>query len=88
MTPASIIEPAVGACTCASGSHVCTGTLGIFVANPTRSRNQTRCLSPSLIWAPLSSIAAMSKERSERVAPVLKYITRMPMSIRTLAVNV
>ena len=67
---------------------MCTGTLGIFVANPTRRRNQTRCLRPSLIWAPLSSIAPMAKDRSERVAPVLKYITRMPMSIRTLAVKV
>ena len=48
ITPASNIEPAVGACTWASGSHVWTGTLGILVAKPISKSSQTRCLSPSL----------------------------------------
>jgi hypothetical protein len=32
-TPAKITEPAVGASTWASGSHICTGSIGIFTAN-------------------------------------------------------
>ena len=32
-TPARITEPAVGASTCASGSHVCSGTIGTLIAN-------------------------------------------------------
>ena len=31
--PARMTEPAVGACTWASGSQVCTGHIGIFTAN-------------------------------------------------------
>ena len=65
-----------------------TGTLGILVANPMRRSTQTRCRSPSLICPPLSSIAIMSKDLSEIDAPVLKYITRIPISMTTLAVNV
>ena len=32
MMAANTTEPAVGACTCASGSHVCTGHIGILTA--------------------------------------------------------
>src|SRR5665811_2075260 len=35
-TPARITEPAVGASTCASGSHVCTGNMGTLMANATK----------------------------------------------------
>ena len=35
-TPASIIEIAVGASTCASGSHVWNGTIGTLIANPAK----------------------------------------------------
>ncbi len=31
--PARMTEPAVGASTCASGSHVCSGTSGTLIAN-------------------------------------------------------
>ena len=31
---ASITDPSVGACTCASGSHLCTGIIGILTAKP------------------------------------------------------
>ena len=34
-TPARITEPAVGACTCASGSHVCSGKSGTLMAKAT-----------------------------------------------------
>ena len=30
--PAKITEPAVGASTCASGNHICIGTIGTFTA--------------------------------------------------------
>jgi hypothetical protein len=32
--PANIIDPIVGASTCASGNHKCTGTIGIFTEKP------------------------------------------------------
>ena len=59
-----------------------------MVANPIRSRNQTRCLRPSVMESPDSSITSISNVLSEREEPVLKYITKIPISIRTLAVNV
>src|SRR5205085_10641960 len=44
MTAARIIEPAVGASVCASGSHVCTGNIGTFTANPQKNaRNTHHC---------------------------------------------
>ena len=33
MTAARMTEPPVGACTCASGSHVCTGHIGTLMKN-------------------------------------------------------
>ena len=36
-TPASSTDPAVGASTCASGSHVCRGNKGTFTANATKN---------------------------------------------------
>ena len=36
-TPARMTEPAVGACTCASGNQVCTGHIGTFTANAIRT---------------------------------------------------
>src|SRR5205085_2939305 len=35
-TPARMTEPAVGASTCASGSHVWKGNIGTLMANPTK----------------------------------------------------
>ena len=43
-TLASITEPAVGASTCASGSHVCNGNRGTFTAKATKkARNRSNC---------------------------------------------
>ena len=43
-TPAKIIEPAVGASTCASGSHVWNGHMGILIANDAKKeRNNQIC---------------------------------------------
>ena len=40
-TPASTMLPAVGACTWASGSQVCSGTMGTFTAKATRKATNT-----------------------------------------------
>ena len=37
MMAASTTEPPVGASTCASGNHVCTGTIGILTAKAARN---------------------------------------------------
>ena len=43
-TPARITEPAVGASTCASGSHVCSGTIGTLIANDSaKAASSTVC---------------------------------------------
>src|SRR6185369_7139216 len=36
-TPARITDPAVGASTCASGSHVWNGNIGTLMANPMKN---------------------------------------------------
>ena len=41
-TPARITEPAVGACTCASGSQVWTGHIGIFTAKLAKNASQSQ----------------------------------------------
>ena len=44
MTDASMMEPAVGASTCASGSQVCSGNSGTLIANATKNaRNSSIC---------------------------------------------
>ena len=40
--PARITEPAVGASTCASGSQVCTGHIGIFTANEAKNASHSQ----------------------------------------------
>jgi hypothetical protein len=37
--PARMTDPAVGASTCASGNHRCTGTIGTFVAKEPKKEN-------------------------------------------------
>ena len=41
-TPARIIEIGVGASTCASGSHVCTGKTGTLITKPMRSSRKAQ----------------------------------------------
>src|SRR5450830_584661 len=41
-TPARMTEPAVGASTCASGSHVGKGNIGTLTANPKNRAKKTR----------------------------------------------
>ena len=40
-------EPAVGASTCASGSQVCTGHIGIFTANEAKKASHAHFCRPS-----------------------------------------
>ena len=43
-TPARITDPAVGASTCASGSHVWNGTMGTLIANDSaKAASSTVC---------------------------------------------
>ena len=42
--PNSITDTAVGASLCASGNHVCNGTIGNFTANPTNKNAKTTFL--------------------------------------------
>ena len=49
--PARITEPAVGASTCASGSQVCTGHIGIFTANEAKKASHSHhCMSAGNLW--------------------------------------
>ena len=68
-------EPAVGASTCASGSQVCTGHIGIFTANEARKASQAQvCSVRGKAWC---ISAGMS------VVPASQYIAMMASSIRT-----
>ncbi len=40
-TPARMTEPAVGASTCASGSHVWKGNIGTLIANPRKNAQKS-----------------------------------------------
>ncbi len=46
MIAASTTEPPVGASTCASGSHVCTGHIGTLTANASRKARKIITCSP------------------------------------------
>jgi hypothetical protein len=49
-SPASIIEPEVGASTCASGNQVCNGTRGTLNEKPIKNNNQsTSCVVSSRV---------------------------------------
>ena len=68
-------EPAVGASTCASGSQVCTGHIGIFTANEAKNANHSHgCISRGKSWC---SSVGMS------VVPACQYIAMMASSIST-----
>ena len=73
--PARITEPAVGASTCASGSQVCTGHIGIFTANEAKNASHSHhCMSAGNLWV---SRVGMS------VVPACQYIAIMASSIST-----
>ena len=68
-------EPAVGASTCASGNHVCTGHIGIFTANDAKNASHAHFCKPS--GKPWRSSVTMS------VVPASQYIAMMASSIST-----
>ena len=73
-------EPAVGASTCASGSHVCTGHIGIFTANEAKKASQSQvCIAAGNSYF---NSAGMS------VVPACQYIAMMASSISTEPSNV
>ena len=73
MMAARITEPAVGASTCASGSHVCTGHIGIFTANEAKKASHSHhCMSAGKV---VFSSTTMS------VVPACQYIAIMASSI-------
>ena len=72
---ARITEPAVGASTCASGSQVCTGHIGIFTANEAKNASHAQVCRPR--GKPCCSSVGMS------VVPASQYIAMMASSIST-----
>ena len=73
--PARITEPAVGASTCASGSQVCTGHIGILTANEAKKASHSHfCMSAGNLCV---SRVGMS------VVPACQYIAIMASSIST-----
>src|ERR1035438_2071841 len=51
-TPARITEPAVGASTCASGSHVWNGNIGTLMAKPRKNaKNSHNAAGPAIFGA-------------------------------------
>ena len=69
-------EPAVGASTCASGSQVCTGHIGIFTAKEAKKASHSQvCIAGREVDR--SSSVGMS------VVPASQYIAMMASSIST-----
>src|SRR6478752_4687602 len=74
-TPARMTEPAVGASTCASGNHVCTGHIGSFTANEAKNASHSHhCISGG-------NFTVMSVEMS--VVPACQYIAITASSMST-----
>src|SRR5512140_1734285 len=53
-TPARITEPAVGASTCASGSHVWKGNSGTLIAKPRKKAQKSHSWRSGGIWEAIS----------------------------------
>ena len=70
-----MIEPAVGASTCASGSQVWTGHIGIFTAKEAKKASQSQVC--RLAAKRCCSSVGMS------VVPAAQYIAMMASSIRS-----
>ncbi len=57
-TPARMTEPAVGASTCASGSHVWNGNIGTLKAKPAKNPAKSQiCTVNGIRAAPVTSLA-------------------------------
>ncbi len=60
-TPARITDPGVGASTCASGSHVCSGTMGTLIA-------KLSAKAPSSVTCTSSGNRACSRSANAKLA--------------------
>jgi len=81
-TPANITDPAVGASTCASGNHVCTGIIGTFTANDAKNAiHNNICLFQFILKSVVNNICIS-------VVPVSKYIVNIPIKKNTDPNNV
>ena len=89
-TPASITDAGVGACTWASGSHVCSGTIGTFTANPTNIAKNATTFSvsaprPNVEPKSLAASAAVTSIMSKESTFSANTSATNPMNIRRLA---
>jgi hypothetical protein len=66
-------EPAVGASTCASGSQVCTGHIGIFTAKDAKKASHSHFCRPASNFVLSSTVMS--------VVPAMLYIAMMASSI-------
>ncbi len=73
--PARITEPAVGASTWASGSHVWTGHIGIFTANEAKKASHSHHCIPTG--------KRCCRRVGMSVVPASQYIAMMASSIST-----
>ncbi len=71
--PARITEPAVGASTCASGSQVCTGHIGIFTANEAKNASHSHFCA--------DGANAVFSSTSMSVVPAVQYMNMIASSI-------
>src|SRR5512135_725859 len=77
-TPARITEPAVGASTCASGSHVWNGNIGTLIANPMKNAQKSQIWRSGGIWDAIawkwtmSKVGALPRPFHQRKPEVLK----------------
>ena len=75
MIAARITEPPVGASTCASGSQVCTGTIGTLTANAARNAKNSHICSVAF-----SGSCAQSANAK---LPDFRYRYTRPISMNT-----
>ena len=77
-TPARMTDPAVGASTCASGSHVWNGNIGTLIANPRKKAQKSQswrsggiCGAIAWKWR-MSNVGAFPSPFQKRKPVVLK----------------
>ena len=73
-------EPPVGASTCASGSQVCTGHIGIFTANDAKNASHSHhCMSAGNLV--LSSVGISVVPACQYMAIIASSISTEPSSV-------
>ena len=78
-TPARMIDPAVGASTCASGSHVWKGNMGTLIANAAANARNTQFCMPTGSLGPF----AISSSMSSVLGVWARYSTIIATSIKS-----